>query len=158
MSELEAAGSLELLAVGGQLAEITRKRIGELVRNVFALLLDHPEGLPAKEILAQLENRIQLTEFERSDYPNHPGVRRFDKIVRFATIGPVKAGWLIKTKGKWILTEEGKNAYKEYKDPEQFARKAAELYRHWKAGQPESIDDSGEAPVENPTTTFEEAE
>jgi hypothetical protein len=35
-------------------------------------------------------------------------VRRFEKIVRLATIGPVKAGWLVKSKGRWILTEDGK--------------------------------------------------
>jgi len=125
---------------------------------VFSILLEHPEGLPAKDILAQLERSIELTEFENSDYPNRPGVKRFDKIVRFATIGPVKAGWLVKSKGRWILTEEGRTAYKEYKDPEQFARKASELYRVWKAGQPDSLEDSGEATAESAATTLEEAE
>jgi len=140
------------------MAEITRKRIGELVRKAFSILLEHPEGLPAKDVLAQLEKSIELTEFEKSDYPNHPGVRRFDKIVRFATIGLVKAGWLVKSKGRWILTEEGRIAYKEYKDPEQFSRKASELYRVWKAGQPDSLEEGGEAPAESAATTLEEAE
>jgi len=140
------------------MAEITRKRIGELVRKVFSILLEHPEGLPAKDVLAQLEKSIELTEFEKSDYPNHPGVKRFDKIVRFATIGPVKAGWLVKSKGKWILTDEGKTAYNGYKDPEQFARRASELYRVWKAGQPDSLEEGGEAPAESAATTLEEAE
>ena len=43
---------------------------------------------------AQVEQVIILTEFEKSDYPNRPGVQRFSKIIRFATIPAVKAGWL----------------------------------------------------------------
>ncbi len=75
------------------MAEITRKRVGELQRGVFKVMLENPDGLPAKEVIQQLEKVVPLTDFERSEYPNRPGVRRFDKIVRFATIAPVKAGW-----------------------------------------------------------------
>jgi restriction system protein len=39
-------------------------------------------------------------------------------MIRFATIGPVKAGWLIREKGRWYLTEEGKKAYIKFDDPE----------------------------------------
>ena len=78
---------------GGGMAEITRKRQGEMLRTVFEILLGQPEGLPAREVLAKAEDRLGLTEFEASDYPSRPGVRRWEKTVRFATIGPVKAGW-----------------------------------------------------------------
>ena len=30
--------------------------------------------------------------------------------MRFSTIAPVKAGWLLKSKGQWFLTEEAKQA------------------------------------------------
>src|SRR5229473_1642359 len=73
------------------MAEITRKRVGELQRGVFKILLDYPDGLPAKELLEKLVSVVPPTEFEKSEYPNRPGVRRFEKIVRFATIAPVKA-------------------------------------------------------------------
>ncbi len=79
--------------------EITRRRVGELQRGVFKILLDHPDGLPANEVLKLLEKLVPPTEFEKSEYPNRPGVRRFEKIVRFATIAPVKAGWFVKSKG-----------------------------------------------------------
>jgi restriction system protein len=141
------------------MAEITRKRVGELLRKTFAILLDYPDGLPAKDVLAKLENSVaSLTEYEKSDYPNHPGVRRFEKIVRFATIAPVKAGWLVKSKGKWIVTEDGKNAYEHYTDPELFVRKAGELYRQWAANQPGFDLDEKEDPSDSATTTLEEAE
>jgi restriction system protein len=140
------------------MAEITRKRIGEIVHNVFEILLQHPEGVRAKDLLAQMEKSMSLSEFEKSDYPNRPGVRRFEKTVRFATIAPVKAGWLVKSKGKWILTEDGKTAYKQYTDPEALARRASELYQLWKAGQPENASEDEETPAESATTTLEEAE
>lgn len=95
------------------MAEITSKRRGELVRKVIEVLKDHPEGLQAKDVLKQVEASIALTAFEQSTYPNNPSVRRFEKIVRFATIGPVKAGWILKSKGRWTVTEQGLKAYKD---------------------------------------------
>jgi len=33
------------------MAEITKKRVGELLRGVFEILLEHQDGLPAKRFL-----------------------------------------------------------------------------------------------------------
>lgn len=66
-----------------------RGRAGEPVRKVFEVLLPYPDGLPAKEVLPQVESGLTLSEFERSGYPKHPGVRRFEHIVLFSTIAPV---------------------------------------------------------------------
>lgn len=143
------------------MAEITQKRVGELVQKTFALLMEHPDGMQAKAVLAALEQSMPLSKYEQSDYPNRPGVRRFDKIVRFATIAPVKAGWLVKSKGTWTLTEEGKAAYLKYHDPETLTKKATELYRNWKSAQPdaaEAIDAIDEDEPESAGTTLEEAE
>ncbi len=140
------------------MAEITKKRIGELVRTVFSILSQNPEGMRAKELLAKVEKSTTLSDFEKSDYPNHPGIRRFDKIVRFATIAPVKAGWLVKSKGRWILTEDGKKALVTYTNPEIFAQKAAELYYKWKNAQPKTLDEIEEQETEQTAVTFEEAE
>ena len=74
------------------MTEITRRRVGELQRGVFKILLEHSDGLPAKEILDRLGGLVPPTDFERSEYPKRPRVRRFEKIVRFSTIAPVKAG------------------------------------------------------------------
>lgn len=139
------------------MAEITRKRVGELQRGVFKILLDHAEGLPANEVLERLEKIVPPTDFEKSDYPNRPGVRRFEKIVRFATIAPVKAGWLVKSKGRWTLTEEGKKAYAQFQDPEKFVKEGGRLYRQWAESRPDAVSEIGED--ERATTgTFEEAE
>jgi restriction system protein len=40
------------------MAEVTQKRIGELHRGVFKILIDNPEGLPAKEVLKRMEQVV----------------------------------------------------------------------------------------------------
>ena len=130
-------------------------------------LLDHPEGLPAKEVLKRMEQVVSPTAFEKSDYPNRPGIQRFGKMIRFATIGPVKAAWMVKDKGKWYLTEEGKKAYLKYTDSEQFLLENRRLYREWYSQQPKELAESETMALEDPATlekvadasgTFEEAE
>jgi restriction system protein len=125
------------------------------------VLAEHPDGLPANEVLRKVEQSLVATEFERSEYPNRPGVRRFEKIVRFSTIGPVKAGWLVKNKGQWILTDEGRVALAEFADPEDLMRESDRLYRVWRKGQPEPdepVTGEGEAEAESASVTLEEAE
>lgn len=72
------------------MAEITRRRTGELLRSLFEILLKYPEGLQARDALAQLEQRVKLTEYESGTFES--GGRRFEKVVRLATVDCVKAG------------------------------------------------------------------
>lgn len=142
------------------MAEITRQRTGELVRGVFAILLPHQEGLPAKEVLARLATQVPPTEFEAASYPGRPNVRRYEKIVRFSTIAPVKAGWLTKNRGLWAITDEGRQAFSRFKDPRQFTLESMRLYRQWANQQPVSEEDDT-VPAErtaDAATTLEEAE
>jgi restriction system protein len=118
------------------MAEITRKRTGELLRKLFEILMPHPEGLRAAEALRRLANSVKLTEHEAGTYESS-GSRRFEKIVRFATVDCVKAGWLIKQKGTWFVAEAGIAAYNAIKEPDAFYREAARLYRAWRATQPD---------------------
>src|SRR6476661_7730145 len=100
--------------------EITRQRTGEHVRKLFGILMASPEGLPARTALEQLAASTTLTDYEAGVYPS--GSRRFEKIVRFATVDCVKAGWLLKDKGIWTVTDEGRKAHSDLKDPEAFYR------------------------------------
>lgn len=137
--------------------EITYKRRGELIRKVFQVLRQSPNGLPAKEVLARVEAGLPLTDFEKSTYPNRPNVRRFEKIVRFSSIPHVKAGWLIKGRSGWTITEEGQKAYDQLPNPEKFDREAVRLYRDWASSQ--QPDEEPEQPEIVPaSTTLEEAQ
>ena len=141
------------------MAEISRKRVGELVRGVFKILLPHPEGLQSKMVLDRLQSLVPPTDFENSTYPKEPDVRRYERIVRFSTIGPVKAGWMIKNKGLWTLTDEGRSAYDKITVPEKFVAESNRLYRQWSAQRPQTEEAAeDEAQETEATTTLEEAE
>jgi restriction system protein len=142
------------------MAEVTRRRTGEHLKKLFEILIPCPEGLQARDALAKLREQVKLTVYEEGTYA--AGTPRFDKIVRFATVDCVKAGWLVKNKGRWFVTEEGRRANAAYSDPEAFYRQAVKLYHEWKDSQPDAepetleVDDatSGKAA----SITFEEAE
>jgi restriction system protein len=128
-------------------AENTVRRQGEIVQALFRVLEPESEGLQAKDAIARVESRLQLTDYERETFPNKPDVVRFPKVLRFATINAVKAGWMRKRSGTWTLTEEGHAALLEFPDPEDFFRESRRLYKQWKAsqpdaGEPQSADDA----------------
>jgi restriction system protein len=138
--------------------EVTIKRYGELSRAVFGILMDKPDGLPAQQILRDVEALVPPTPFEQATYPNRPGVRRYPKHIRFASISPVKAGWLVKNKGQWTLTDDGRAAYTSFTDPEAFQREADRLYYSWKKGQPQPEASEEDVPGDVATASFEEAD
>jgi restriction system protein len=140
--------------------EMTRERQGQIVRAVFSVLVDQPEGLQVQQVTDEVKARLPLTEFELGSYPNLPGVR-FDRLIRFATISPVKAGWLIKNKGIWTITDDGRQALEDFPDPAEFGKEAAKLYRAWKKAQPAAnLDGDNEDDLTDATSivTLEEAE
>ncbi len=139
------------------MAEATQRRLGELARAIFAILLKEPEGLQIKKIIEQLERVITLTDYEKGDYPSTPGRRRFDKLLRFGTIAHVKAGWLIKSRGLWTLTDEGRRAYQRFTDPQRFMQEAYRLYKQWESGRELTMADIEEE-TSSVTRGFEEAE
>jgi restriction system protein len=119
------------------MAEITMRRQGQMVQALFRILETEPEGLRARDAIKRVEQELDLTDFERSAFPKNPDVVRFPKILRFATINCVKAGWLRKKGGIWALTDEGKTALHRFEDPEVLFRESVRLYKQWKASQPE---------------------
>lgn len=138
------------------MANVTMDRTGFLMRELFAILMEHDGELRAKDALVKLVERVQLTDYESGDYES--GGRRFEKIVRFATVDTVKAGWLAKTKGTWSLTDEGRRAYSELKDPGVFYREAKRLYQSWRDAQPEqerTADATDDAPSNLETVAAE---
>ncbi len=119
------------------MAEITSRRQGQMIQTLFRVLEAEPDGLQAKDAIARVEREMVLTPFEQSCFPNNPDLVRFPKILRFSTINSVKAGWLRKRSGIWMLTEEGRSALQTFPDPEALFVESRRLYKAWKADQPE---------------------
>lgn len=138
--------------------ELTVHRKGELVKALFAILADEPDGLPPQEAIARLRRQVTLTEHEKGNYKS--GVPIFDRNIRFTTIVYVKAGWLLKERGLWILTDIGRVASQRYTAPDDFHRAASRLYREWKQSRApgEEGGGEGEEPGSTATITFDQAE
>jgi restriction system protein len=144
------------------MAQITQHRYGEFLRKLFELLAKQPDGMLARDAIKALESHFTLTDYENGEYES--GGRRFDKVIRFATLDTVKAGWLVKNKGRWTLTDEGRAALATYKDPEAFAKRALQLYNEWRKSQPATDaedaepEDGEKATEKQVSVTFEQAE
>ncbi|MBP6750233.1 MAG: restriction endonuclease [Xanthomonadaceae bacterium] len=142
------------------MADVTKARTGLLVRTLFKILIDQPEGMRAADALKALEGAVTLTEYESGDFDS--GGRRFERIVRFGTVPAVKAGWLIKHKGTWTVSDEGRAAFETTRDPEAFYRRSGKLYSAWRKAQPDrqgEVDIDADDAVENSAViTLEQAE
>ena len=141
---------------------ITLKRTGALLRKLFAILIQAPEGMPAGHALAKVAEGEPMSEYEAGAYEQRG--RRFEIIIRWATVDCAKAGWLLKHRGSWSVTDAGKEAYERLREPEAFYREAMRLYREWKAAQlgdgivPTSPDPEAEDVEKSTSITYEQAD
>ncbi|HYY42363.1 MAG TPA: hypothetical protein VE775_06480, partial [Pyrinomonadaceae bacterium] len=97
----------------------TRQRAGELARKLFEILQDQPDGLVEKAILARLEQSLPTNGGGPDQARAQVIWQQFVEITR-ASIAPLKAGWLLNNRDWWALTDEGKQAYAQFTDPEEF--------------------------------------
>lgn len=107
--------------------EYPSQRVIELLRAVIELLWTNPGGLIGSEVVARIPEKIQLTEHEVKSVP--PSLLpQYEQDLRLATLPLVKAGWLLKTnKGRWILTEDGRNACRSFLHPQDLFLEALHL-------------------------------
>ena len=118
------------------MAEISAQRSGEYKKTVLEILTGAPEGIQVNDLFVELEKRMPSNDYENAPY-ERSGKRRRPTIVRFATIGLVKAGWLIKDRGIWRITEEGRKALIDFPNPLDIRKEERRLYRAWKSARPE---------------------
>lgn len=86
--------------------QFTRERRGEYLKAAIELLNGAGGDLPSGELIKQIEQTVKPNQSEKS--LNTSGQLRWITNFRFNSVGLVKAGWVEKSKGKWILTSEGK--------------------------------------------------
>jgi restriction system protein len=113
------------------MTEIAPERISEFLRIVFVRLWQEHAGLPAGEALAAIPQATQLSEFEGEPFPT-TRTPRFEHAVRLAIPPFVQAGWLLKSKGRWYLSEEGKQACKSFTTADAFYQQAGRILAEWR--------------------------
>lgn len=138
--------------------KIGRRRSGEMMQAILRALASGGQMSGQKTVEA-VRAILPPTEFELGEYESRPGIPRYDTILRFKTIGPVKAGWMTKGRSGWQITDEGRNALEKFSDPEELAIEASAAYRRWKADQPVDEPEETEAEVDDSlSVTIERAE
>ncbi|GJG87330.1 hypothetical protein tb265_25110 [Gemmatimonadetes bacterium T265] len=147
------------------MADITHQRLGELLRGVFAVLASHPGGLSAAEAITTTAERVAPTAHEQALLPN--GKRRYDTMLRWATVDCVVAGWLVKAHGRWSITPAGEAAYAETSDPAAFHKRANQIYKSRKstaatgpvpAPKADDVEPAADAAGKSAAVTFEQAD
>src|SRR5690349_378989 len=91
-----------------------RRNTGVLVRELFAVLLDHPEGLP---IDAAVKSCLPTVA--------HADGRHLGEQLLRGCVAPMKAGWLVSDGNGFTVSAEGKIAYQTYSDPDDFLLRAS---------------------------------
>lgn len=104
---------------------ITQERLGEFVKTALQVLAENDGHLPKRDVIHRAGQHLQPNDYECEPLPS--GVIRWENALTWYTVDAVKAGWLLKRKGVWYLTEEGKNALN--LDPLTFHKTAAEKYK-----------------------------
>lgn len=107
-------------------------RKGEILKAVLEAVREAGGRARLRDLFPVVEARLRLTEHERAILEKS-GYIRWHTVVHFYSIDCVKAGYLQKEAGYWMLTETGAAAIKQ--PAEAFLASAVAGYRAWKAGR-----------------------
>lgn len=125
-----------------------KKTATKVLFEAFKVLKENGGQLRSKDVINQIRNRIELTDWEKERFEKS-GYVRWESILHFYTINATKSGFLRKDKRMWILTEEGEKAMK--KGPEDFFELAKEGYKKWRLENPVENKESEEAAISEET-------
>jgi hypothetical protein len=92
-----------------------RRHTGSLVRGLFEVLLEHPDGLPIKVAVQSCIQNGSNTESKRLT----------EQLLR-GCVAPIKAGWLVMNGSGLVVSERGKEAFQTYSDPDDFLLRAGQ--------------------------------
>lgn len=133
-----------------------RSRVLAARCNYYTLLLLSRQDsgtMLFSELKKQLSALIDLGEWELYQYPT-TGELRWVVNWQYYSIDLVKSGYLIKNKGEWCITDEGRDALDKYRDePNKLFRQTHRLYAEWAKNnkkQKESEKDEEELIVDVP--------
>jgi hypothetical protein len=127
------------------MAEVTRRRVGELMQGLLGVLLEHPNGLHFQVALDALAVRVPPSDYEKGTTAK--GHSRYRMYVHFNSVGLVKAGWMTKKDGVWLATDTGRAALQTFQDPSEFREEIHRLYRAWRDANPVEDEEDEEEDV-----------
>lgn len=124
----------------------TKALVIKLIHAALSVLQENGGEMPARELIDAVGQRVELDDWAKGHYEK-TGAIRWKSTLNFYSIDCVKAGYLVKKKGVWYLTAEGKEALK--LGPTGLMESAQQAYLQWNLQQQahkgeEIIDDAAE--------------
>lgn len=105
------------------------KKIAEkTIYAAFKIIKDNGGEMRGRDVVDKIRKTVTFDEYENHRYEK-TGYIRWESILHFYTIDCMKAGYLRKQKGIWILTEEGEKAIN--LGSEKLLTTATKFYREW---------------------------
>lgn len=105
------------------------KKIAEkTIYAAFKIIKDNGGEMRGRDVVDKIRKTVTFDEYENHRYEK-TGYIRWESILHFYTIDCMKAGYLRKQKGIWILTEEGEKAIN--LGAEKLLSTATKFYREW---------------------------
>lgn len=98
------------------------------IYEAFIILKENDGQMRGKEVIERIQERLKFNEWETATYEKS-GYIRWKSILRFYSINCIKAGFMRRKKGVWILTEEGEKAIA--LGPIELHNTITRLYREW---------------------------
>lgn len=133
----------------------SRKLAAKVILAAFKILKENGGSMKGYEVVEKIRTTVTFDEWAIHRYEK-TGYIRWESILHFFTIDCMKAGFLQKNKGTWVLTNEGEEAIKLGEDG--LLTAAQKLYREWASKQKTNEDakeDEEELSNDN-TETFEQ--
>jgi restriction system protein len=115
------------------------------IYGAFEILKKAGGEMRGKEVIEKLTESISFNEYEKHVLEKTGNVR-WRSVFHFYTIDCIKAGFLVKEGGIWILTTEGEKAMK--KGPEGLLDSATEKYKEWSSQNKKNKNKSEESEEE----------
>lgn len=126
-----------------KMAKVDKDRIGLFLKTALQVLQENGGQLPSREVMRQSEAKLDLTEYEKSRFEKS-GYIRWESILHFYSICLTKAGWILKKKGVWYITPDGKEASS--LQAKELINAVKKKYREWKEAHSSPEEDIPEGP------------
>ena len=95
------------------------------------ILKENDGEMRGREVVDSIRDKLEFNEYEKHIYEK-TGYVRWESVLHFYTIDAMKAGFLRKNKGLWILTSEGEEALTK-NSPEDIYKLISKGYKEWEA-------------------------
>jgi restriction system protein len=118
------------------MAENVSWRMGEFLRIAILFLWGKPYGASTREIMEAIAKSTRLTSEETSPVPGAAGFYQYEITTRSAMTALEKAGWLTRDKSRWLLTEEGQLACRDFRQASDFYIESQRIYDNWRLNRP----------------------